>query len=72
MVFHATERENRLLEDLPQADFGRVYENISSVNKEKVNNWEFCAKNAHFSEINGFSSKWADMPGRLRWKPITA
>ena len=44
MVFHATENENRLLEDLPQADFGRVYENGSFVNKEKVNNWEFCAK----------------------------
>ena len=30
--------ENRQLEDLPQADFGRVHENISFVGKEKVNN----------------------------------
>ena len=38
--------ENRQLEDLPQADFGRVHENISFVGKEKVNNWEFCEKKA--------------------------
>ena len=41
MVFLVAENENRQLEDLPQADFGRVYENISFVDKEKVNNWDF-------------------------------
>ena len=30
MVFLAAEKENRQLGDLPQADFGRVRENISS------------------------------------------
>ena len=38
MVFLVAENENRQLEDLPQADFGRVHENISFVGKEKVNN----------------------------------
>ena len=38
MVFLVAENENRELEDLPQADFGRVRENIPSVGKEKVNN----------------------------------
>ena len=38
MVFLAAENENRQLGDLPQADFGHVYENISFVDKEKVNN----------------------------------
>ena len=46
MVFLGAENENRQLEDLPQADFGRVHENISFVGKEKVNNWEFCEKKA--------------------------
>ena len=46
MVFLVAENENRQLEDLPQADFGRVHENISVVGKEKVNNWEFCEKKA--------------------------
>ena len=32
------ENENPRLEDLPQADFGRVHENIFLVGKEKVNN----------------------------------
>ena len=30
--------ENRELEDLPQANFGRVHENITFFGKEKVNN----------------------------------
>ena len=38
MVFLVVENENRQLEDLPQADFGREHENISLVGKEKVNN----------------------------------
>ena len=46
MVFLAAENENRQLRDLPQADFGRVHENISFDDKEKVNNWEFCEKKA--------------------------
>ena len=46
MVFLAAENENRQLEDLRQADFGCVHENISFVGKEKVNNWEFCEKKA--------------------------
>ena len=46
MVFLVAENENGQLEDLPQADFGRVHENISFVGKEKVNNWEFCEKKA--------------------------
>ena len=46
MVFLVAENENLQLEDLPQADFGRVHENISFVGKEKVNNWEFCEKKA--------------------------
>ena len=46
MVFLVAENENRQLEDLRQADFGRVHENISFVGKEKVNNWEFCEKKA--------------------------
>ena len=44
MVFLAAENENRQLRDLPQADFGRVHENISFDDKEKVNNWEFWEK----------------------------
>ena len=44
MVFLMAENENRQLEDLPQADFGRVHENISFVGEEKVNNWEFCER----------------------------
>ena len=36
------ESDNRGLEDLPQAYFGRVLEKISSVGKEIVNSWEFC------------------------------
>ena len=43
MAFLAAENENRQLEDLPQADFGRVHKNVSFVDKEKVNNW-FCEK----------------------------
>ena len=46
MVFLVVENENRQLEDLQQADFGRVHEKISFVGKEKVNNWEFCEKKA--------------------------
>ena len=46
MVFLVAENENRQLEDLPPADFGRVHKNISFVGKEKVNNWEFCEKKA--------------------------
>ena len=46
MVFRVAENENRQLEDLRQADFGRVHENISFVGKEKVINWEFCEKKA--------------------------
>ena len=46
MVFLVAENENRELEDLPQADFGRVRENIPFFGKEKVNNWEFCEKKA--------------------------
>ena len=41
-AFLAAENENRKLEDLPHADFGRVPETISSVGKETVNNLEFC------------------------------
>ena len=37
MVFLAAENENRQLGDVLQADFGRVHENISFVDKEKVN-----------------------------------
>ena len=48
--------ENRQLEDLPQADFGRVHENISFVGKEKVNNWEFCEKKA--TPIVCFCNGW--------------
>ena len=36
MVFLVVENENRQLEDLPQADFGRVHEKNSFVGKEKV------------------------------------
>ena len=43
MAFLVAENENRQLEDLPQADFGRVHKNVSFVDKEKVNNW-FCEK----------------------------
>ena len=46
IVFLVAENENRQLEDLPQADFGRVHESISLVGKEKVNNLEFCEKKA--------------------------
>ena len=46
MVFHVAENENRELEDLPQANFGRVHENITFFGKEKFNNWEFCEKKA--------------------------
>ena len=46
MVFLVAENENQELEDLPQADFGRVHENIPFFGKEKVNNWEFCEKKA--------------------------
>ena len=64
MVFLVAENENRQLEDLPLADFGREHENISLVGKEKVNNWEFCEKKAtpivcfcngptHFFILNG-------------------
>ena len=49
MVFLAAENENRQLGDLPQADIGRVHENISFVDKEKVNNWEFCEKRVSVS-----------------------
>ena len=38
MVLFVAENEYRRLEDLPQAEFGRVHENISFVGKEKVNN----------------------------------
>ena len=38
MVFLVAKNENRQLEDLPRADFGRLHENISFVGKEKVNN----------------------------------
>ena len=44
MAFLAAENENRQLEDLPQADFGRLPEQlllllkISSVGKDQVNN----------------------------------
>ena len=38
MVFLAAENENRQLRNLPQAVFGRVHENISFDDKEKVNN----------------------------------
>ena len=38
MVLFVAENENRRLEDLPLADFGREHENISLVGKEKVNN----------------------------------
>ena len=38
MIFLAADNENRQLGDLPQADFGRVHENISFVDKEKVKN----------------------------------
>ena len=46
MVLFVAENENRRLEDLPLADFGREHENISLVGKGKVNNWEFCEKKA--------------------------
>ena len=44
MTILAAGNENRLLEDLPQADFVSVgcAWKISSVGKNKVNNWEFC------------------------------
>ena len=35
MVFLMAENENRELEDLPLADFGRVHENILFFGKEK-------------------------------------
>ena len=38
MVILVAENENRELEDLPQANFGRVHENIPFFGKEKVNN----------------------------------
>ena len=38
VAFLAAESENRQLEDLPQAVFGRVPDKISSVDKEKVIN----------------------------------
>ena len=38
----AVESDNRGLEDLPLAYFGRVLEKISSVGKEIVNSWECC------------------------------
>ena len=56
MIFLVAENENRQLEDLPQADFGRVHENISFVGKEKVNNWEFCEKKA--TPIVCFCNGW--------------
>ena len=34
MAFHAAESENRPLEDLPRADFGRVPEKISFVGEK--------------------------------------
>ena len=62
--------ENRQLEDLPQADFGRVHENISFFGKEKVNNWEFCVKKASpiVCFCNGsthFFSSWVLSPMRF-------
>ena len=41
-VFFTVDNENRQLEDLSLADFGRVPELISSVVKDKVSKWEFC------------------------------
>ena len=45
MVFLAAENENRLLEDLTQADFVQfwlyVYLKDSYIGKDKVDNWEF-------------------------------
>ena len=38
MVFLVAENENRELEHLQQANFGRVHENIPFFGKEKVNN----------------------------------
>ena len=38
VAFLAAKNENLQLEDLSQADFGRVSEKISSIGKEKVNN----------------------------------
>ena len=68
MVFLVAENENRQLEDLPQADFGRVHENISFVGKEKVNNWEFCEKKATpivcFCNGSTLFSSWALSPMR--------
>ena len=41
LAFLAAENENRQLEDLPLADFGRLPERLLSVVKDKVNKWEF-------------------------------
>ena len=41
LAFLAAENENRQLEDLLLADFGRLPER-PSVGKDKVNKWEFC------------------------------
>ena len=69
MVFLVAENENRQLEDLRQADFGRVHENISFVGKEKVNNWEFCEKKAMpivcFCNGSTNFSSWALSPTRF-------
>ena len=68
MVFLVAENENRELEDLPQADFGRVHENIPFFRKEKVNNWEFCEKKATpivcFVMVQRIFSSWALSPTR--------
>ena len=37
LAFLAAENENRQLEDLPLADFGRLPERLLSVGKDKVN-----------------------------------
>ena len=42
LAFLSAEDENRQLENLPLADFGRLPEKTSSVGKDKVNKWEFC------------------------------
>ena len=55
MAFLAAKNENLQLEDLSQADFGRVSEKISSIGKEKVNNWEFHLKPYHRRTLQLFS-----------------
>ena len=69
MVFLVAENENRELEDLPQANFGSVHENIPFFGKEKVNNWEFVKRKLRPSAVSvmvqRIYSSWALSPMRF-------